>query len=520
MSKTTITPQDALAERAKRELARRRFLRFAEYVDPRYPVHARHIELLTNKLEQVARYTETKGAEGIGRLMVFMPPRYYKSNTASQKFPAWFLGRNPDKRVIMVSYGADLASEHSKAVRDIILSAEYQAVFGALSAKDDPVELSMDSRSAQRWSLSAPHIGGMLSAGVDGAIVGKGGHLLIMDDPLKNRQEAESESRRELIRKFYRSSFYTRREDGAAIIIILTRWDQDDIAGYLLNEMVGDPMSDQWDVIFLPAIALEEKVYPKTEAEFKEYLLRGMYVPMGGDQLGRQAGEPLWEEKHSAGELAKIRANIDDFEFESQYQQMPRLAEGGFFDDDDFRIVERAPDGLRWYWYLDLALGESERSDFNATAGVALDKDGNLYIRDALVERELEGFLADVRGLMLSDAERGSIWGVEDTAFQKLIFKDFMKDKALANKEILAVKPEGDKVERARPWRRRAKQKKVFLVRGAWNLSFIRTAASFPTSARHDDEIDMVSGAVQMMAEDAGERKAVTIQAQVSEYAF
>jgi hypothetical protein len=202
-----------------------------------------------------------------------MPPRYWKSNTCSQKFPAWLLGRDPEKRVILASYGADLATEHSGKVRDLIEGEKYQAIFGTRSSMETPVEINEDKRAAQAWNLQS-HNGGMISAGVGGALEGKGGHLLVLDDPFKNREEAESESNRRRIVKWYRSSFYTRQEDGAAIVIIMTRWDQDDIAGALLADVVGNAEADRWDVVFLPALALDEKDYPKSLEAFNENLCK------------------------------------------------------------------------------------------------------------------------------------------------------------------------------------------------------------------------------------------------------
>jgi predicted phage terminase large subunit-like protein len=514
MPKTSASPQAALAERAKRELARRRFLPFCRYMDKRYPHEARHIQYLAEKLEQVYEFIASDGQRGIGRLMIFMPPRYWKSNTASQKFPAWVLGKNPDIRVMLASYGAELAGEHSGKVRDMIDGDLYAAIFGNKSIFEVPVEISEDRHKATNWAL-ANHAGGMISAGVGGPLVGKGGHLLILDDPFKNREDADSETNRKKVMSWYRSSFYTRQEDHAAIIIIMTRWDQEDVAGQLLAKMASDDEdADRWEVISFPALALEANEYPTITEQFQENLLRGIFIPMGGDQLGRQPGEALWPEKHTAQQLKTIASNTEDYEFASQFQQSPRLPSGGFFDDGDFRIEEKAPEGLTWYSYMDLALGESQTSDLNATGAVAL-RGEDLFIRDVLDERELEKFLPEVRSRMLSDQERGTRWGVEDVAFQKLVFKEFMKDKALVNTEIAAVKPQGDKVERARPWRRRAKSKHVFLVRGTWNRNFIRQATSFP--GRHDDMVDFVSGSVQMIAADAGEnRKTVSGVARVS----
>lgn len=499
-----IVPGAAMQERVRREKARRRFLDFCGYVDPKYPVEALHLQYLAAKLEGVAEYVLSGGKRGIPRLMVFMPPRYWKSNTASQKLPAWVLGKDPEKRVILSSYGAELATEHSARVRDLIEGERYKNIFGGRSVLETPVEVNPEKRRADAWGLQN-HSGGMISAGVGGAIVGKGGHLLILDDPFKNREEAESEAQRKRVVKWYRSSFYTRQEDGAAIVIILTRWDQEDVAGMLLADSVSDPDADQWDVVFMPAIALEEKEYPQNEEQFIENMARGTYIPIGGDQLGRAPGEPLWPEKQSLAQLRTIAANIEDFEFVAQYQQMPRLSVGGFFDDDMFQYVDRAPDGLQWYAYMDLALGESEKSDSNATGAVALSGE-DLYIRDVYDERELEEFLDEVRRRMLSDAEHGTVWGVETVAFQKLVFKGFMADPALVNTEIMSVTPNGDKRTRARAWRRRAKNKRVFLVRGAWTKAFVRQAAAFP-GGRHDDMVDFVSGSVQMMAENSGAEK-------------
>jgi hypothetical protein len=485
-----------------RLLAQRSLLYFCKHVDPKYPTDAPHVKLMAEKLQQVATFIESGGKEGIGRLMIFLPPRYWKSQTASRKFPAWLLGRNPNLRIILTSYGADLATKHSREVRDLISSERYQAVFGTLSSREEPVLLDADSRSAASWDLSG-HNGGMIAAGVGGAITGFGANLFIVDDPMKSRDEASSAARRELVYEWYRSTAYTRLEDNGAIVLVMTRWDVEDLAGDLLNLMASDGEADQWDIVFLPALALEAEAYPKSDEDYQENLLRGTFIPRHGDQLKRAAGSPLWPKKHDEYALKSIAANIGDFEFTAQYQQLPRLAEGEFLDDRDFDIVEKAPEGLRWHWYCDLALGESETSDNNATAGVAMEGE-DLYIRDMVTIRNLDDFLPEVRSLMLSQSELGSVWGIEDVAFQKLVVKDFLKDKALASVEIYGVKIAGmgDKVDRARAWRRRAKQGKVHLVRGKWNNSFIRVATAFPRG-RRDDEVDVVSGGVQMIADDA-----------------
>jgi hypothetical protein len=499
----------------ERMLAERSFLRFCKFVDAKHPIEAHHVQVLAEKLEQVAKYILSGGAEGISRLMVFMPPRYWKSQTASRKFPAWLLGKNPDLRIILTSYNADLASKHSKAVRDLITSEEYSQVFGALASADEPVMLDPESKASASWDI-AEHRGGMIAAGVGGGITGFGANLFIIDDPVKGRKEASSESQREDSYEWYRSTAYTRVENGGAIIVIMTRWDVEDLAGQLLKAMVSDPEADQWEVVMMPATALEAEQYPTNEEAFVENLLRGVYVPMHGDQLGRAPGEPLWVKKHTEAMLKGLAANMDDFEFSAQFQQMPRLAKGNFFDEDDFKIIDKAPDGLRWFRYSDLALGKTSTSDFNACYAVAMNDKGDLFIRDPLKERNLDEYLNFVRAAMLTDEESGVRWGFEDVAFQHLVFKEMLKDKRLARIALEAVMPVGSKTDRASSWRGRAKAGKVYLIRGTWNLGFLRIASAFKENAREDDDIDSVSGGVQMIAEDAsGDGKTATSAAVV-----
>lgn len=510
-----VSPDSARAEMARRELARRHLIDYSVYVAPWYQP-ARHHIYLAEKLEQVKQFIETKGAEGIGRLLICEPAQFGKTEQASRLFPSWLLGDLPDTRIILTSYGADLATENSRYTRNYVGSDAYANIFGARSAVDEPVELSPESRSVVSWNLK-DHRGSVFAAGVGGGITGRPANLVVIDDPFKSREDAESETYRRKVMSWYRSVVYPRvaNTPGAAIIIMHTRWDQEDLAGQLLTQMIGDPDSDQWEVVFLPALALDEDKYPKTEAEYRENLLRGIYIPLAsdGDPLGRAPGEPLWPERSDARKLANTRANMMDQDFESIFQQMPRMAAGEFFDDKDFGIIEKAPEGLQWYRYCDLALGETKTSDKNSSIAAAFDdKTGDLILRDRIKVRELDEFLAQIKTAMLSDDELNTEWGIEENAFQLLVVKDFLKDRTLVRVRIRGVKAVGDKVERARPWQRRAKQGRVKLVRGAWNLDFIREATSFP-KGRHDDDVDSVSGGVEMIAGNGGNQKTASSEA-------
>lgn len=498
-----ITAEAALLEKVAREKARRKLMAYATYIAPWYKP-ARHHELVADYLELVELYIRSDGENGIGRLIISEPPRHGKTEEVSRLFPSWLLGRQPDKRVILTSYGADLAQDDSKAVRRYVTSERYRAVFGDLSAVDTPVMLSDESRSMAGWELAEPHRGGVVAAGIGGGITGKGAHLLVVDDPFKNREEAESEAYRKRVMTWYQSSAYTRLEKGGAVVITHTRWHPDDLVGQLLQAMASDPLADQWTVLYLPAIALEEKEYPKSDEELKEMMLRGKWLPRE-DALGRKAGEALWEEKFSKDALERIRVNIGDYDFDALYQQLPDSESGGFFSEGDFVIVDEAPKGLQWYRYCDLALGRTARSDRNSSGATALDKDGNLYVRDMLHVRELDEFLAQVKSWMVSDLERGTIWGIEDVAMQAVVMREFMRDPKLAAVAVRPVTPNGSKMDRARPVQTRGRQGKVYLVRGTWNRDFINQAIQFPHGA-HDDMVDSVSGGVQMIAEMAGKK--------------
>lgn len=217
--------------------------------------------------------------------------------------------------------------------------------------------------------------------------------------------------------------------------------------------------------------------------------------------LGRQPGEALWPEKADAKALAAVKANVTDIEWWPVYQQLPRSIQGSFFLESDFEIVHEFPKGMRWHRYMDLALGKNSRSDYNACVAVAHDPEtGTIYVRDMIRIRELTEFMKTVKDWMLSDGEKGTIWAVEDVAFQTLVFREFMKDADLLSIPIMQIKPEGNKVDRARPVQTRGRQGLVKLVNGPWVKSFINEALNFSPNAKKDDQIDSLSGGLAMAA--------------------
>jgi predicted phage terminase large subunit-like protein len=500
--RTQISPVAARGERVRREQARRSFLRFCQYVDPHFETPA-HVRLVAEKLQLVARFIESGGREGISRLMIEMPPRHGKSELASRKFPAWLMGRRPDVRVILASYGADLASKHSRAVRDEINSTRYQALFGGLSSTGEPVELSSDSRSVAAWDLANPHRGGMVAAGVGGGITGLGADLLILDDLFKNREEGESEARREFVDDWYRSSAYTRLEPFAAIILFFTRWHQDDQAGRLIARMAADPTTDQWEIIFLPALALGD--YPTSVEAQREKMREGIFLPLA-DPLGRQPGEALWPLRFGREWLEAKKANIDLYEFEALYQQMPYSRQGGFFKREWFTGVDSGPgkDAVMRIRYWDKA-STPGGGDWTAGVLISKDKDGIYTIehvaRGQWSPGDRDRKMAEIGKEDYEQFGAFAIWHQQDPGSAG-------KDSAQSTSAVMAeaglkarFEPvTGDKEVRAGPLSSAAQAGKVKIIKASWNGAFLDELTSFP-KGRFDDQVDAGASAFNKVRE-------------------
>jgi len=263
-----------LQELAKRELARRRLLDFVKYNFPEYRVNWHHIEII-QMLERIERGE-------LNRLMILMPPRHGKSELASIQFPAWFIGRNPDKQIIQASYSGDLAVGFGRQVRNLISSEEYQNIFS--------LKLAEDSQAKGRWNTDGR--GSYNAMGVGGATTGKGADVLIIDDPLKNRQDADSPVIRDNIWDWYRSTARTRLSPTGAIILIMTRWHDDDLAGRILTQ------GGQWEILKFPAIATQDEKF-------------------------RKQGEPLWADYFTLENLNLTQKDLGRYEWSALYQQEP-----------------------------------------------------------------------------------------------------------------------------------------------------------------------------------------------------
>src|SRR5258708_21919459 len=269
---------------------------------------------------------------------------------------------------------------------------------------------------------------------------------------------------------------------------------------------MNDGEGEQWEVISLPALAeatIRNYECPITnsendreaipESDNSQFVIRNLKL---GDPLDRLPGEALWPERFGVEALQKLKRQLGSYSFSALYQQTPVPVEGGLFKRHWFKVVPYLPPGLKKKRGWDLGISKNVDADYTASAGVAYDDAGHMYIYD-VIRRRIE--YPEQRRLILGRilAEPDTEHGIETSANGNAVIQDLRKEKRLRGSAIRGVNPKGDKVTRALPWIALAEAGCVFLVRGAWNQEFIDEACSFPLGT-HDDQIDAVSIAVSM----------------------
>ena len=447
------------------ELARRRLIDFTTYTFPGYqpaPVH----RYLAGKLEAVERGE-------IRRLMVFMPPRTGKTELL-MRWLAWCVGRHPDQPMLYTSYGADLAWDKSAEIRNVVASEEYAEVFGRLSTVDVPVELARDTRSVQRWRV-AGHKGGLQAQGVGGPLTGKGGVRIVVDDPVKNREEADSATYRERTWNWYTSTLRTRLEPRGAIVLVMTRWHEDDLAGRLLRRAQETAQADQWEVVSLPAIAKKE------------------------DPLGRQPGEALDPQRYDVAALKAIQASIGSRDWVALYDQEPRPDDGNVFKRSWFRYAERLPVVKKLVVAWDTAFESKQRSDYSAAVLVAQGGDGNYYLMPLIHER------LEFPELVRAATEQVARWpDATHIVEARASGKSLRQQMRAAGIPLIDVEPEGDKVARANTTTKYFEAGMVYFVKAPGLDALEHELLSFPNGA-HDDLVDVVVYGLRRCAEGGGQ---------------
>jgi len=397
---------------------------------------AGHHQRIAEKLEAVERGE-------IDRLMIFMPPRHGKSELASKRFPAWCLGRNPKRQIIAASYNSDLASDFGRNVRNIVAAPEFGQVF-------NDVSLAPDSQAANRMNTNKG--GTYVAAGVGTAVTGRGADIALIDDPFKDREEADSERRRETVWDWYRSTLYTRLMPGGAIVLIQTRWHEDDLAGRLLEQE-----GDQWDVLELPAIDTR--------------------------------GQALWPEWYDVPALTRIKDTIGPREWSALYQQQPQPDEGTYFQREwftEWKAGELPP--MNYYGTSDYATKDGQ-GDYTVHRVWGVDQHGTLYriagwrdqtTSDVWIERKLD-LIKEYKPL----AWFGEA-GVIKNAIEPMLLRRMQERKVYCRLEWLSSI--SDKPSRARGFQARAAMGKVRFEPGA----DISEHLMFP-AGKHDDDVDCSS---------------------------
>jgi predicted phage terminase large subunit-like protein len=408
-----------------------------------------HLDLLSRWLAEAA-FGQRR------RIAVSMGPRHGKSELISHWFPAWYLNLFPDRRIILASYEADFAAHWGRKVRNTI----------AANANHLRVRLAEDSTAANRWETTSG--GGMSTAGVGGPLMGKGAHLLLVDDPIKNAEEAASQTYRDRTWAWWTSTAYTRLEPDGIAVVIMTRWHEDDLVGRLLKE--HDAEGEAWDVLSLPALAEED------------------------DPLGRQIDEPLWPARFDRKALDRIRSAVGSYVWTSLYQQRPSPAEGGMFKRHWWRFWRVLPghfDEVIQSW--DFAFKETKHSDF--VVGQVWGRRGaEKYLLDQVRARmDFTSSLAAVRNLSLK-WPRAMAKLVEGKANGPAVI-------AALKKEIpglIEVEPHGSKESRAAAVTPQIEAGNVYLPEATlspWIHEYVEEHAAFPNGA-HDDQVDASSQAL------------------------
>ncbi len=448
---------------------------FARYASGNHYLVPPHIDVLSQRLERIA-------AGELNRLIVEFPPRHGKSEMCSKYFPTWFLGRKPNKNVILTSYEASFASSWGRKSR-ALLQEFGPAVFGT--------DLSGMRSAANWWEVKGKHVGGgsMMSVGMGGALMGKGADLLIIDDPIKNDAEAMSAVYRQQQWDWWESTASTRLEPGGAVLIIMTRWHEDDLAGRMITKM-NDGTGENWEVLRFPALAEED------------------------DPLGREVGEALWPARYDEAWFENRQLTTSPYWWSALYQQRPGPVGGTVFKKENFRYFRIDEKGDYYTLYtgyddvkevpvnecfrfatVDTAHTLKKRSDYTVCSVWAQTKQKDLLllevIRVKLEDPDIVPMLAQVQ----ANWRPGFIAVEGKTVVQQ------MGRAGLPARELI---PDADKWTRAQPAAARCKAGAIYFRAGAsWLSTTEDELLTFP-NATHDDIVDTVAYAAILQSQGLG----------------
>lgn len=335
--------------------------------------------------------------------MISVPPRHGKSELASKHFPAWYLGKHPEHEIVLTSYSAELATDFGRHARNLMQTSEYINLF--------KTRLAEDAKAAGRWNTDKN--GSYVAAGIGGAITGRGAHVLIIDDPVKNREEADSPVYQARNISWYQSTALTRLAPGGAVVVIATRWSENDLSGFLLAEEKNG--GDKWHVISLPAIATEDEKY-------------------------RKRGEALWPERYDVAALERKRRNSGTREWLALYQQTPVDNVSAEFRPTWFKAIkleEARNKQVARYLTIDTALSETADADNTGWVDNIVDQDG-VWNLSSMRLRVNSAELLNMIFLKYEENHYNAI-GIEEGIYSKAI-KPFLEEEQRRRKVFLPIK--------------------------------------------------------------------------------
>lgn len=443
-----------IEERNRKQAARDDLIAFCQYMDPEYKV-GRHHRVLADSL--MALESGSKD-----RACVNMPPRHGKSQLVSIYFPAWFLGRNPGKQVMMVSHTTDLAVDFGRKVRNLIADTKFQEVF-------PDITLAADSKSAGRWSTN--HGGVYFACGVGSSLAGRGADMLIIDDPHSEQDVINGNF--DVFDKAYQWFTYgarTRLMPGGRVAIVATRWHLDDLTGRVVRDMAQTPEADQYEVVEFPAI-FERK-----------------------DKHGVIKEKPLWPEFFNLEALHRTRASMPLFQWNAQYQQNPTSEGAAVIKRDWWRewTKEDPPDVEYVIMSLDAAAEEKERADYTAITvwGVFFHEEegvNSIILLDA-IRRRVE--FPELKKLALEQYARWQpdAFIVEKKSSGVALFQELRRT-GLMVQEYTPHRGSGNKYARLQSVADIVLSGIVWMPQTRWAEDVIEEIAAFP-SGSHDDLVD------------------------------
>lgn len=461
MAKSIKDPGRAITHLATESLST-----FSELVLPKYRATRWH-QFLAKALEECY-------AKKIRRLCVSVPPRHGKSQLTSILFPAWLLTKQPEAEIIQAGYSSDLSEEFSVKTKAILNSERYLSYFEPRMAGDEG--------RAGYWRTTAG--GSYYATSVGGGAVGRGADFFIIDDVFKNREQAESPTHRERIWNWFISTALTRLSPDGVLIIVMTRWHDDDLIGRLTDrkrvaEFNEAGMGDMnFKVIRLEAICENPDV----------------------DPLGRSVGQPLWPERWTAKRLAALKLTMTNYEWNAQYQQRPNPPGGNIVDTTKIKVIPRSkvPEGIEVVRGWDLAVSKTNLSDYSVGAQLCMDKAGNLYLIHIDRARRL---WPQQKAVLFSYIQREAIGkrvGIEAVGAWETAASD-IREHFKGQVIVQSYTPVKDKLTRALPWLAKIDGGMFFMVEGVWNQDFIDELEQFPHGA-HDDQVDALTVGYEMIA--------------------